>query len=204
MAENSTHIHMSRYPDRELVFLAIQGKQEAYTELMERYRKALYTYVQEFLSGIKNKNGNMEQAEEPQDICQEAFHRAFHNLESYNPAYEFSTWIFNIARNIAIDYSRKRKITTESKISHEKAAEFTDIVGGLKNSPEDKLISAQEYQQLIRHIDNLPDKYREIARLRFIKEYAYDEIAVEMNLRINTVRTRIKRAKEQLMELIKY
>lgn len=203
MSENTNAVHITKLPDRELVKLALDGKQEAYTILVERYRKGLFMFVQEFLSGIKSNDGRFEQAEEPQDICQEAFQRAFQNLESYNPTYEFSTWIFNIARNISIDCARKRKIAIGAKISNDNAGEIANRGDGIKNSPEDKLISTQEYQKLIMYIDNLDDKYRTIARLRFIKEYAYDEIASELNLQLNTVKTRIKRAKEQLMELIK-
>ncbi|MEG2849312.1 MAG: sigma-70 family RNA polymerase sigma factor, partial [Bacteroidales bacterium] len=96
----------------------------------------------------------------------------------------------------------KRKIAIGAKISHENAGEIINILDGVRNSPEEKLISAQEYKKLIKHIDNLNDKYRTIARMRFIKEYAYDEIALELHLQINTVKTRVKRAKEQLMKLI--
>ncbi len=202
MQEKDPNMSIGKLSDRELVSLAVKGRQDAYTALVERYSKGLYTFIQDFLSGIKSCDGSIELAEEPQDICQEAFQRAFHSLESYNPAYEFSTWIFNIARNIAIDYSRKRKIAIELKISHENTGETVNTGGEIKNSPEDKLISDQEYQQLIQYIDNLPEKYREIARMRFIKEYAYDEIALETNLGINTVKTRIKRAKQQLTELL--
>ncbi|MEG1511709.1 MAG: sigma-70 family RNA polymerase sigma factor [Bacteroidales bacterium] len=202
MQNEITNNNTSKLTDRELIVAAQQGRQEAYTVLLERYRKGLYMFVQEFLSGIKNNDGSIEMAEEPQDICQEAFQKAFQSLDKYNPKYEFSTWIFNIARNIAIDYSRKRKIAIGAKISHENAGEIINILDGVRNSPEEKLISAQEYKKLIKHIDNLNDKYRTIARMRFIKEYAYDEIALELHLQINTVKTRVKRAKEQLMKLI--
>lgn len=201
MQENNPNLQ--KVTDRELVVLALEGKQEGYTLLLERYRGGLYTFVQEFLSGIQSREPNAEQAEEPQDICQEAFHRAFHNLESYNSNYEFSTWLFNIARNVSIDYLRKQKIHIGKRLSNEHTGELQALESSLRNSPEDKLISAQEYQQLIRMIDNLDEKYREIARMRFIREYAYDEIARETNLQLSTVKTRIKRAKEQLMELIK-
>ncbi|MEG1692103.1 MAG: sigma-70 family RNA polymerase sigma factor [Bacteroidales bacterium] len=202
MQNEITNNNTSKLTDRELIVAAQQGRQEAYTVLLERYRKGLYMFVQEFLSGIKNNDGSIEMAEEPQDICQEAFQKAFQSLDKYNPKYEFSTWIFNIARNIAIDYSRKRKIAIGAKISHENTGEIINILDGVRNSPEEKLISAQEYKKLIKHIDNLNDKYRTIARMRFIKEYAYDEIALELHLQINTVKTRVKRAKEQLMKLI--
>ena len=83
----------------------------------------------------------------------------------------------------------------------ENIKDFTNIGGGLKNSPEDKLISAQEYRSLIEMIESLDEKYREPARLRFIKEYEYNEIAQELNLELNTVKTRLKRAKEILKKM---
>lgn len=189
--------------DRELINLAIKGHQEAYTALVDKYSTRLTIYISEFLSGARANDSLVEQAEEPKDICQEAFHRAFLKINDYNPQYEFSTWLFNIAKNVAIDYMRKRKIPASGKEIQESGNETHTIGGSVNNSPEDEMIVAQEYQRLIELIERLDDKYREVAQLRFINEYAYDEIAKELDLQLNTVRTRIKRAKDQLIELIK-
>lgn len=189
--------------DRELINLAIKGHQEAYTALVDKYSTRLTIYISEFLSGARANDNLVEQAEEPKDICQEAFHRAFLKINDYNPQYEFSTWLFNIAKNVAIDYMRKRKIPASGKEIQENGNEAHAIGGSVNNSPEDDMIVAQEYQRLIELIERLDDKYREVAQLRFINEYAYDEIAKELDLQLNTVRTRIKRAKDQLIELIK-
>ena len=98
-------------PDNLLINSALHGDQAAYALLVQRYREGLTLYVNEFVGNLKNAEGIIELAEEPQDIVQEAFHKAFQALETYSPQYRFSTWLFNIARNIAIDYARKRKIT---------------------------------------------------------------------------------------------
>ena len=188
--------------DAQLVSAALEGDQSAYTLLMERHKEPLRLYVNEFIVHLKNSDGIIELAEEPQDIVQEAFQKAFQALPSYNPQYKFSTWLFNIARNIAIDYSRKRKISIGSNITPDNFHSLANIGSGIRNSPEDKMISSQEYRTLIDIISSLDEKYREPAILRFIKEYEYNEIAQELNLELNTVKTRIKRAKELLQHAV--
>ncbi len=195
---------MQDFPDRLLVESAIAGDQYAYTLLVQRHKEGLTLYVNEFIGALKNTDGIAGLAEEPQDIVQEAFHKAFQALPSYNPQYKFSTWLYNIARNIAIDYTRKRKISIGANLTSENIKDFANIGSGIRNSPEDKLISTQEYRTLIEMIDSLDEKYREPAILRFIKEYEYNEIAQELNLELNTVKTRLKRAKGLLQHLINF
>ena len=188
--------------DAQLVSSALEGYQSAYTLLMERHKEPLRLYVNEFIVHLKNSEGIIELAEEPQDIVQEAFQKAFQALPSYNPQYKFSTWLFNIARNIAIDYARKRKISIGGNITPDSFQTLANIGSGIRNSPEDKMISSQEYRSLIEIISSLDEKYREPAILRFIKEYEYNEIAQELNLELNTVKTRIRRAKELLQHAV--
>ena len=188
--------------DAQLVSAALEGDQSAYTLLMERHKDPLRLYVNEFIVHLKNSDGIIELAEEPQDIVQEAFQKAFQALPTYNPQYKFSTWLFNIARNIAIDYARKRKISIGANITPDNFHTLANIGSGIRNSPEDKMISSQEYRSLIEIISSLDEKYREPAILRFIKEYEYNEIAQELNLELNTVKTRIKRAKELLQHAV--
>ena len=183
---------MNKLTDRELVILAQQGNQKAFTILTERHGRGLLAYVTEHLSGKNN-----EMAEEREDICQEAFNKAFSHIDEYDPKYEFSTWLYNIGKNTAIDYSRKRKIAIDAGLSAENATGIVNY-GNPKNSPEDRMISNQEYSILLKYIEELDSKYRDIAKMRFIHEYAYEEIAQKLNIPLNTVRTRLKRAKESL------
>jgi RNA polymerase sigma-70 factor (ECF subfamily) len=186
---------------QELISSAIAGDQSAYTLLMQKHKEGLTLYVQEFIGTLKNSDGIIELAEEPQDIVQEAFHKAFQALPTYNPQYKFTTWLYNIARNIAIDYTRKRKISIGDNLTPDNHKDIANIGSGIKNSPEDKLISSQEYRTLIEMIDSLDEKYRKPAILRFLREYEYNEIAQELNLELNTVKTRLKRAKELLKKM---
>lgn len=197
----SKHISkLGKLADQELVEIAKSGSEKAYAELVSRYKESLTCFLDNFLISRNREIIFTEPAEEPQDICQEALHKAFKNLNSYNPQFSFSTWLYNIAQNTAIDYFRKRKLDVEfNSMSDYK---ITASGGNSENSPEDKLISNQIYNGLIDKINNLPDRYRQIARLRFIDEYAIEEIAVKLGLPANTVKTRIKRAKEQLFKQI--
>ena len=188
-------------PDTGLITSALSGDQNAYTLLMLKYKEGVTLYVNEFIGTLKNTDGIIELAEEPQDIVQEAFHKAFQALPTYNPQYKFSTWLYNIARNIAIDYARKRKISIGANLTPDNLKDIANIGSGIKNSPEDKLISSQEYRTLIEMIESLEEKYRKPAILRFIREYEYNEIAQELNLELNTVKTRLKRAKEMLKKM---
>ena len=94
---------MENLTDRELVALARNGEQRAFTILMERYGKGLMFHMGEYMASCSISGAEM--AEEPEDLCQEAFQKAFAGLESYNPQYEFSTWLYTIGKNCVIDYT---------------------------------------------------------------------------------------------------
>lgn len=110
----SKHISkLGKLADQELVEIAKSGSEKAYAELVSRYKESLTCFLDNFLISRNREIIFTEPAEEPQDICQEALHKAFKNLNSYNPQFSFSTWLYNIAQNTAIDYFRKRKLDVE-------------------------------------------------------------------------------------------
>lgn len=167
--------------DEELVRRAVEdGDQTAYTILHERYRPGLEIFVRDML---------VSYPEDPADIAQVALLKAFSSLSMYNSSYKFSTWLYNIAKNTVIDELRKQRGNVEHGYY------------GVSKSPEDEYISMQSFSEIMNRIKSLEPKYREVAQLRFIKELAYDEIAALTGLPLNTVRTRIRRAKEQLKDL---
>ena len=100
--------------EQEIINKAKSGDSASFFFLMNKYEKGLNVYVSKLLNEIGTINNFAEQAEEPKDICQEAFHKAFQNIKNYDPKYEFSTWLFSIARNLVIDYTRKRKLPINS------------------------------------------------------------------------------------------
>lgn len=186
-------------PDRELIERARRGEREAFSVLVCRYEQGLLAHIRRYLSGNEGRQAGQEAAEEPRDLCQETFRKAFLHIGEYNPDYEFSTWLFSIGRNTAIDHSRQRRIAAPG-LPAEPGSSSPLPGGEVHLSPEEQMIGSQQYESLIRHIGSLGPLYREVARLRFIHEYAYEEIARELDLPLNTVRTRIKRAKALLLK----
>ncbi len=162
--------------DNELVARAINNDQSAFSELAERYRQPVLSFIQNF-------TGNLQDAE---DITQECFDKAFRNLKKFNPEYAFSTWLYSIAQNTSVDHYRKKRGQPITPLTHESS---------LIPSPEEKMINEQTIGELRRAIANLDEIYREVATLRYIHEYAYEEIAKELNIPINTVKTRLNRAR---------
>lgn len=186
--------------DRELIDLARSGKQMAFTILFERYHNGLMTHINDILIGGSDKGTSKEMSEEPQDVCQETFNKAFVNIHHYNYNFRFSTWLYNIATNTAIDYIRKRKKDIENSVSSSEKQDITNVLTGAKDNPEEKLIGSQETEHVMSVIDKLPKIYREVIRLYAVEEYAYEEIAKELDIPLSSVKVRLNRAKNMLAE----
>ena len=179
----------TKLEDLALVELALQRDQGAFALLLEKYRASLMTHVLKYVSVV----------EDAEDICQRSFEKAFMNIDRYNPRYAFSTWLYNIAQNEAIDHLRRSRASINSvPISSEREA--LEVLSG--STPEEELIIDQAVSNLMGSIRNLPDSYRHVAELRFIKDYAYEDIAQELGLPLGTVKTRINRARKLLEKMV--
>lgn len=178
--------------DYDVVRRALNGEEEAFTLIVNRYRSAVMSHITAIVS-------NSQDAE---DICQEAFHKCFKNLDTFNFKYAFSTWLYTIAQNTALDFLRKKKIPVTMTSNTGNEIISPDIESTVP-SPEENMINDQAIENLVRSIQNLDPKYRKISELRFIHEYPLEEIAKELNMPLNTVKTRISRAKRLLNEIWK-
>jgi RNA polymerase sigma-70 factor (ECF subfamily) len=189
--------------DFEYVKLAQQGDQNAFAELMARYRDAIYFMI---LKMINSKN-------DAEDLTIEAFAKAFKNIDKYSPNFAFSTWLFKIASNNCIDFLRKQKTKQVSIFST--AGEADNNIGGGVNEntslsiqsdildPEESIIKEQKNIILRKVVDNLKPRYKELVELRYFKEYSYEEIAQEMNIPIGTVKAQLFRSRELLYGILK-
>ena len=179
----------TKLEDIALVELALQRDQGAFALLLEKYRGSLMAHILKYVSVV----------EDAEDICQRSFEKAFMNIDRYNSQYAFSTWLYNIAQNEAIDHLRRSRASINSvPISEERDA--LDVMAA--STPEEELIIDQAVSELISGIQHLPDSYRQVAELRFIKDYAYEDIAQELGLPLGTVKTRISRARKLLVKLV--
>ena len=174
-----------------LAIKAKEGNMDAFSALVSRYTYTLRIYIQSICTN----------ATDAEDICQECLRKAYQNIGGYNPAFQFRTWIFSIAKNTAIDHLRKKNSFTTVKLGEtdEPAEEDRE----LDISPEDSLIGEQSYDLLVKSIAALPEKYRQPAELRMLHDYTYQDIADELDIPLNTVRTRLRRARLMLEETMR-
>jgi RNA polymerase sigma-70 factor (ECF subfamily) len=180
--------------DIELVEQAIEGDQKAYAELLERYRDAVYFTL---LKMVNN-------ASDAEDLTIEAFGKAFKNIRQYTANFAFSTWLFKIASNNAIDFMRKKKL---NNISIDETMRDSDAmpvnIRSEQPTPEESMITEQKMIMLRQVVANLKPRYRKLVELRYFYEYTYDEISVETGLPIGTVKAQLFRARELLQNVFK-
>lgn len=176
--------------DNDLALKAMSGDTQAFSSLAARYTGQLRLYIQSICP-------NPTDAE---DICQESLRKAYQRIGSFNPEYLFRTWLFSIARNTSIDHIRRRSTFSTVKLGE---ADEPVVEGHeTESSPEDHMIDDQSYDLFIRSIAALPDRYRRIAELRLLHDLSYQDIADETGLPLNTVRTRIRRAKHLIEQMM--
>ena len=173
--------------DCQLIELALKDDQGAFSMLLSRYREALTAHIMKYVR---------VQAD-AEDICQRSFEKAFMEIGSYNPSYAFSTWLFTIAQNLSIDHLRKsRSAAGQVPLESPAVMSLTSL-----STPEEEFMEDQAVSELLICIEKLPDLYREVAKCRFVRDYAYEDIARELSLPIGTVKTRINRARKMLMTM---
>lgn len=184
----------SSLEDDKFVKRAIEGDQDAYKELMDKYQKPLYFHV---LKMVRNH-------EQVEDLVQEAFMKAFRNLNSYNTNYAFSTWLYRITTNHTIDYLRKKKLKTTSINDPVKTKDGEMEIQISDDAETDREIIRKERKTIIHNaINDLPKKYRRVIEMRHLQELSYQEIADQLDLPLGTVKAHIFRAREMLYKELK-
>ncbi|MBY5952152.1 sigma-70 family RNA polymerase sigma factor [Algoriphagus sp. NF] len=181
--------------DFDLIDQAVEEKdQQAYAALMKRYKKAVYFMI---LKMIRD-------ADDAEDLTMEAFAKAFKNLHRFKKDYTFSTWLFRIATNNAIDFIRKKKLKTMSlntTMSDDSGNSVTIDVEDDDNNPQDEFIKSQRIEMVRIFVDKLPAKYRKLVQLRYFDELSYEEIAQELEKPLGTVKAQLHRSRELLYEI---
>ena len=182
--------------DYELIRKALYDRdQQAYARLMQNYREALY-YI--MLKMTNNKT-------DAEDLTIEAFGKAFKNLHHYSPKFAFSTWLFKIASNNCIDFMRKKR-KQGFYVSENDENTSMEAVGETESnspSPEDALLKKENLKRMRKVVDKLKPHYRTLVELRYFQEYSYEEISIQLDLPIGTVKAQLYRAREFLYALLK-
>jgi len=189
------HLSDKAQKDLSLVRAAIDGKQSAYAELMDRYRESIYYMM---FKMVKNQD-------DADDLTIEAFGKAFSRLEQYSPSFAFSTWLFKIASNNCIDFIRKKRIKITSMDTGRTTDDGDVIFFDAKSStlnPEETIIQNQKIKLMRNLVSKLKPRYKELIEKRYFEELSYEEIAEELNLPLGTVKAQLFRAREFLANLI--
>ena len=172
-----------------LIKKARRGDGRAFSMLIENHERFVFNVVYRI-------TGN---AEDARDVSQEAFIKAFKNFESYDESSAFSTWLYRIAVNTAIDYIRKRK--KENSIS------FEDYIVDEKNQKgdsgiEEKVISKEGVKNIISAVNMLDDEFKTVIVLRDMEGMDYKEISDITGLPLGTVKSRLSRGRGKLRQMI--
>ena len=182
-------------PTDELVRRAIIGDGTAFTELWDTNVDALRTYLSSSLKQLDDFYLD--------DICSRSFEKAFRQIGSYDPSIsKFFTWLKVIARNTALDIleseSRSRMVSIED--CDDKSV--VDNIGDDMVSALETIIEDEGKDKLLSYIDGMPELYREVAKRRLVEGASYKEISEELDLPLNTERTRIRRAKQLIDKMM--
>ncbi len=178
-------------PINELVRLAIIGDGTAFTRLWDTHIDQLRSYIRGWLRNLDDFYVD--------DICSRSFEKAFRQIGTYDPSKsQFYTWLRTIARNTALDMleqeTRDRQRCVSLDVNDGQAAAVENI-GDEVDTPLDNIIKTEDRARTEKYIEGLPDLYREVARKRLLDGLQYKEISEELDMELNTVRTRIRRAK---------
>ncbi|MBL7890107.1 MAG: sigma-70 family RNA polymerase sigma factor [Bacteroidetes bacterium] len=183
--------------DYNLIRAALdKGDQKAYAELMGRYRDSVYFML---LKMVNNKD-------DADDLTIEAFGKAFKRLQQYTPNYAFSTWLFKIASNNAIDFIRRKKMVTFSIDKTFEDEEGSSMAMDIKASgltPEENMEKKQKIVHMRAVVDKLKPRYKVLVEMRYFEELSYEEIAEKLDLPLGTVKAQLFRAREFLANILK-
>ena len=177
--------------DRDLVATAVSGVEGSFEELVRRYQRPISAYVYRMV-------GNYESA---LDLTQEIFIKVYSSLRRYRSEFKFSTWIYKIAHNSAIDHLRRTATREQSLVMGPENDEFDRPVESTRLSPEQESERKERRGEIESVVRALPGNYRELIILRHSQDLSYEEIVEVTGLPLGTVKNRLFRAREMMREL---
>jgi len=173
--------------DEEVIEKVKQGNMEAFGVIVEKYQGPIGGYIRKMIN---------QSNEEVEDMTQEVLIAAYENINGFEKGRKFSSWIYRIAHNKAIDFFKKRKIkTSQLEDREELLPEKTELI-------EDMEIKKEEAIKLREAIEKLDVKYKEIVVLNYFEEKSYEEISDILRIPVNNVGVILFRAKEKLKKLL--
>lgn len=180
--------------DNALIAAYLEGNEHAFEILVKRYQGKLISYL----------NMIVRDREVAVDLAQEAFIRVYRNARHYRGEYQFSTWLYRIGTNLAIDEMRRRtrsgRFFTQNVLNWLRPGETPPVTPDVRDSPDRTLGRKEQMTRLQKAISSLPEKYRLAFILREVQEFSYEEAAGILKVSPGTAKSRVHRAKSLLRE----
>ena len=176
--------------DSDLVATAINGQEGSFEELVRRYQRPISAYVYRMV-------GNYESA---LDLTQEIFIKVYASLRRYRSEFKFSTWIYKIAHNAAVDHLRRSSTREQSLINGSDGDQFELPIESRRLSPEQESERKERRIEIESVVRALPANYRELIILRHSQDLTYEEIVEVTGLPLGTVKNRLFRAREMMRQ----
>src|SRR5438876_6865085 len=183
-------LSFSSAADRDLVTSASRGLEGGFEELVRRYQRPISAYVYRMV-------GDHESA---LDLTQEIFIKVYGSLTRYRPEFKFSTWIYKIAHNAAIDHLRRHAVREHSLTTGIDGERREISIESRRLTPEQESERKEQRSGIESVVQLLPSPYRELIVLRHSQDMSYDEIAEVTGLPLGTVKNRLFRAREAMRD----
>ncbi len=180
-------------PDEELIRLCLNGRAEAFGDLVRRYQDRLHHSLYRLL-------GSREDA---LDAVQEAFVLAFQKLGSFRGDSQFYSWLFRIGYNAAVSGKRRERLKTRS-LDAVREQSGSDPDDARTDQLPSHAMEVAEQQALVQQaLSELPEEYRDVIVMKEMEDLSYEEIATLMDVPIGTVRSRLHRGRGELREKLR-
>jgi RNA polymerase sigma-70 factor, ECF subfamily len=179
--------------DGELVRSALAGREAGFEELVRRYQRPIAAYVYRMV-------GDYDAA---LDLSQEVFIKVYNSLARYRSEFKFSTWIYKIAHNAAIDYLRRHAVREQSLAGSLDGERREISIESKRLTPEQESERKERCSEIESIVQLLPAAYRELIALRHSHDLSYDEIAEVTGLPLGTVKNRLFRAREAMRDQLR-
>jgi RNA polymerase sigma-70 factor (ECF subfamily) len=182
--------------DKNLIQRCLKGEEKAFEELLGKYRTSVFSIC---LRMVRNRSV-------AEDLAEEAFVKVFSALDRYDPTFPFASWLYRITSNLCIDYLRREKdrgaVSLDQPVGGDEDGLLIQIPAGTA-APDSEVESKEMMAVLDEAIERLPEHYRIIVILRHQEERSYEEISETLGIPLGTVKARIHRARNMIVEYLR-
>lgn len=178
--------------DRRLIAASLKGDPAAFGELVRRYQDRLYNTVYRLL----------DNADDAQDVVQDAFVNAYQSLDGFKGDSQFFTWLYRIAVNTAISHKRKQRLTLSIDSGRNGERRVEPLDDSDASRPEHALERAEEERRVQQALNRLSAEHRAVLILKDMEGQKYEAMAEILGVPIGTIRSRLHRARTELRELL--